>query len=131
MIPDAEALLSSFLRAQGDIEALVGERVYTAVPKDPTFPLLLVHRVSGSPVGSRPLHLDAPLLQLDAYGGTKKAAQTLIETARSVIARSLEGVHAEGVVTGVSFGPMSWLPDGDYSPAKPRYVVDVTAFVHP
>lgn len=130
-MPDAEALLSAFLRDQASIEALVAERVYTAVPKDPQFPLLMVRRVSGAPVGSRPLHLDAPLMQLDAYGGTKKVAQQIAETARDVIARSLEGVHAQGVVTGVSFGPMSWLPDGDYSPAKQRYVVDVTVFVHP
>lgn len=130
MIPDAEALVSQYLRDQDSIEALVDERVYTALPKSPEWPLLMVRRVSGAPVTSRPLHLDAAVLQLDAYAETKKQAQTLVETARSELAE-LEGTHDLGVVSGVLFGPMSWLPDGDYTPAKPRYVADVTVFVHP
>lgn len=130
MIPDAEALVSEYLRSRDAVEALVDERVYTALPKKPDWPLLLVRRVSGAPVTSRPLHLDAPVLQLDAYGGTKKQALTLVETARAELAE-IQGAHALGVVSGVQFGPMSWLPDADYTPAKPRYVADVTVFVHP
>lgn len=131
MIPDIEQLLSRFLRDQPEIDELVGERVYTALPKDPQFPLLQLRRIAGAPVMSRPLHLDAPLVQIDSYAPSKKAAHTLIETARSVIAERLEGAHDLGVVTGVRFGSMSWLPDDDYTPAKARYVADVEIFVHP
>lgn len=130
MIPDAEALVSEYLRDDDAVAALVEDRVYTAIPKTPEWPLLMVRRVSGSPVTSRPLHLDAAVLQLDAYGGTKKQAQTLVETARAALAE-LEGTHGSAVVSGVQFGPMSWLPDADYAPARPRYVADVTVFVHP
>lgn len=130
LLPDIEALVSRFLREQAEIVALVTDRVYTVVPKDPVWPLLRLQRVAGGPVISRPLRLDAPTVQLDAYGGSKADAQELIETARSVIALRLEGVHDLGVVSGVSFGSMSWLPDPSYSPARARYVADITVYVH-
>lgn len=131
LLPDVEALVSRFLRDQEEISDLVDDRVYTAVPEKPTFPLLLVRRVSGAAVTSRPLHVDAAVLQLDAYGGSKSDARELAETARAVLAARLAGTHDLGVVSGVRFGAMSWLPDVDYSPARPRYVADATVTVHP
>lgn len=131
LLPDVEALVSQFLRAQDEITDIVGDRVYTAIPKSPQFPLLRLQRVGGFPVTQQPLHLDAPTLQFDAYGGSKADAQELAATARSVLALRLEGVHDLGVVTGVRFGSMSWLPDPDYTPAKPRYVLDATVLLHP
>ena len=131
LLPDIEALVSQFLRDQDEIVALVDDRVYTAIPNDPTWPLLRLQRVAGAPVLSRPLHVDAPVVQLDAYGGSKSQARTLIETARAVIAARLEGVHALGVVAGVTFGSMSWLPDTAYSPARSRFVADFVATVRP
>lgn len=131
LLPNVEALVSQFLRDQDEIADLVADRVYTALPKSPEWPLLRLQRVAGGPVTHRPLHLDAAIVQLDAYGGSKAAALELVETARAVIADRIEGVHDLGVVTGVQFGPLSWLPDPVYSPARPRYVADVTLFVHP
>lgn len=131
VLPDIEQLVSEFLRAQAEVTALVGQRVYTAVPNEPTFPLLLLKRIAGSPVLSRPRVIDAPVVQLDAYGGTKKQAHTLIQTACAVVAERIEGVHATGVVAGVVFGPLSWLPDPSYVPAKARFVADITFTVRP
>jgi hypothetical protein len=131
LVPDAEALVSQFLRSRDEITTLVAQRVFTAIPNDPTFPLLLVRRVAGAPVTSRPLHLDAPVIQLDAFGGSKKQAHDLLETARAVMAVGLEGKRAGGTVSGVRFGPMSWLPDADYTPARARYTADVEIFLHP
>lgn len=130
LLPDVEKLTSRHLRSRPSITTLVSDRVYTAIPENPTFPLLLVRRVSGSPVTNRPLYVDAAVIQLDAYGGTKAQARDLIETARQEVA-TMEGSHAEGVVSGVTFGPMSWLPDTDYAKAKNRYIADFTAVVHP
>lgn len=131
LLPDSEALLSQFLRDQDEIEALVGDRVYTVIPNEPTWPLLKLTRVAGAPVLSRPLRIDAPTLQLDAYANTKAAAHTLMATARAVIAERIEGVHSLGVVSGAIFGSMSWLPDPSYSPARARFTGDVTLTVHP
>lgn len=131
LLPDIEMLVSRFLREQEEITDLVDDRVYTVVPKDPTWPLLRLQRVAGAPVLSRPLHVDAPTIQLDAYADTKAEAHTLMATARAVIAERLEGVHDLGVVCGVTFGSMSWLPDPSYSPARARFVGDFVAVVHP
>lgn len=132
LLPDVEALVSQFLRAQDEITDLVDERVYTVIPKNAAFPLLLAHRPPGGlAVTSRPLYLDAALVQLDAYGGSKGQARNLIETARAVLAARLEGVHESGVVTGVQFGSMGYLPDPDFTPARPRYVADLTVWVRP
>lgn len=132
LLPDVEQLVVSFLSAQSElIELLEGNRIYTAIPNEPTFPLLLVRRVGGEPSVGRPLVIDQPLLQLDAYGGTKKKAHDLISTARAVIADRIQGVHTAGVVAWFDFGNLSWLPDADYTPARPRYVADVTLTVRP
>lgn len=131
LLPDAEQLLSVFLRDQPEIASIIDARVYTAIPKQAEFPLILVRRVTGAPRLSRPLHLDQAGMQLDAYGGSKKQAHTLIETARAVIAARIEGTHELGVVTGYEFGPLSWLPDPTDSPARARYVADVDLFIHP
>lgn len=132
LLPDIEALVSEFLRAQAEIVALVGARVYTALPNTPTWPLVKLVRITGAPVLSRPRVIDAPVVQFDAYGGSKKQAHDLIETVCAVIAERIEGVHVDyGVVCGVMFGPVSWQPDPSYTPARSRYIADATFTIHP
>lgn len=135
-LPDAEALLSQFLRAQDEIIDVIpsdldGARVYTVIPEKPTWPIVLLRRIGGVPRVARPLVLDDVLIQVDAYGGTKKAAHDLVELVRSCIAARIEGVHELGNVTGYSFGNLSWLPDNAYTPSRARYVADVELFVKP
>lgn len=131
-LPDAEALVSQFLRAQPELEAAIGNRVYTALPGHPTWPLIRLTLVAGSPVVSRPLVVDRPRIQLEAYGGSKKDARDLIDLARRLIAARIEGVHAGlGVVSGYVFGNQSYLPDDSYSPTRPRYIADVELITKP
>lgn len=131
-LPDAEALLSQFLRAQDEIVEQIADRVYTVMPERPTWPLLRLFRVGGAPRLSRPLVIDQPLLQLEAYGGTKKQAHDLIELVRSLIAARIEGVHDDVAnVSGFGFGNLSWLPDNSYTPSRARYVADVELTVKP
>ena len=131
LIPDTEALVSAYLRAAPELAALVGERVYTAVPaKVGAAPFLLVQRIGGTPLFSRPLVLDEAELQLDAWGGTKRDALTLMETARQLLVL-MPGQHALGVVSAVGFGALRWQPDGTYEPPRPRYVADMSVWVKP
>lgn len=130
LLPDVEALVSAYLRARSEITTLVAQRVYTALPSEPTWPLVRLTRIGGIPVMSRPLRLDAATIQVDCYGGPKALAWEIAETCRAVLAESDRAVHSEGYVTGVQFGPMNYLPDREYSPAKPRYTFDVDVFVH-
>jgi len=130
LLPDAEQLVSAYLRANARIAALVQDRVYTVFPQDAgPAPLLLVQRVGGEPPFSQPLVLDIAQLQVDAYGGPKKAAYTLSATARAVLTE-LEGqARPEGVVPSVRFGSSSYLADETFTPPRPRFIFDVAVAV--
>jgi hypothetical protein len=130
LLPDAERLVANFLREDARVSALIADRVYTVFPaKAGTDALLIVQRVGGEPPFSIPLVLDSALLQLDAYGGPKQAAQELIATTRAALTELRGVARPEGVVSEVSFGPLRWLPDETFNPNRPRYVADVTITV--
>lgn len=131
LLPDIEQLLSAFLRDQAEVTALVGQRVYTALPTSTTFPAVRLTRFGGAPVRQRPVHLDAADIQLDAFGGPKATALEIAETCRAVIWHRLPGEHAEGIVTGVDLGALAYSPDDTYTPAKPRYLFTATVYAHP
>ena len=131
MLVDVERLVSAWARARPEITAVVDDRVYTAIPADPAWPLVRLTRIGGAPVMSRPLHLDRALVQFDVYGGPKVMAHDLAETIRELLADQLVGTHALGVVTAVEFGSFLYLPDATYAPARPRYMFDAAIFTHP
>lgn len=131
-LPDAEALLSQFLRAQDEISEAIGDRVYTAIPAKPTWPLIRLTRVAGAPLMSRPRCIDQPLIQIEAYGGSKADAHELVDLACRLIAARIGGIHDDlGVVNGYRFGALSYLPDDAYTPSRPRYVTDVELTTRP
>jgi hypothetical protein len=131
MSVDVERLLSEWLRARPDMTALVGTRVYTEIPNRAVFPLLRLTLIGGMSVTSQPLYLDESFIQLDAYGGPKVQARQIMDTARQAIDVELVGTHALGVVTGVTFGNLRYLPDDGYDPPQPRYVGSVFVYAHP
>lgn len=135
-LPDAELLLVDFLLEQEEIVDAIPHddhvaRVYTVLPSKPTWPLLRVTRVAGAPVVLRPLVLDNAIIQVEAYGGTKKAAHDLIELVRALVAERVDGVHDAGVVTAYGFGSLSYMPDNSYEPTRARYVADVQLWLRP
>jgi hypothetical protein len=132
IVVDTERLLSAWLRDQPEIVAIVEDRVYTDNPNRATFPFLKLTQIAGGPVFSRPLYLDEALIQLDAYGGPKVLARQLIDTARTVLAERFAGDHpGVGVVTGVNFGDLTYLPDDGYAPPKPRFIAMTSIYTHP
>jgi hypothetical protein len=130
LIPDAERIVSTFLRAQPRVQAIVGDRVYGVFPAQAgEGPLVLVQRVGGEPPLSQPLVVDEAQLQVDCYGGPKATAYALAATARAVLCE-LEGtVQPDGVVAAVRFGSLRWLPDETYPSPRPRYLFDVAVTV--
>lgn len=129
---NVEALISTWLAGQAEITALVEDRVYTAIPGDPDWPLLRIHRVGGAPPFTRPLWVDRARIQFDAYGGTKAQARTLADTTRALLSERILGTHDDhGVVTAVNLGTLRYLPDDDFDPARPRYVGDAVVTTHP
>lgn len=135
LLPDVERLLSSFARQQDEVTALVDQRVYTMLPASPTFPAVRLTRYGGSPVTDRPLWLDQALVQWDVWGGRKVRAHEIAQTLRAALAARLVGTHDDGVVTGVTFGELRWLPDdtvaADEGLARARYLFTSTVWAHP
>jgi hypothetical protein len=131
LLPDVERLVIDFLKAQAEVTTLAPGGIDTEIPKHPVWPLLRVRRVAGAST-SRPRWVDRPVVQVEAYGGTRSEAHALADTTAAVLAARLEGVHDAGVVTGVRFGTgPNPMPDSDYTPARPRWLFDVTVFIHP
>lgn len=124
LLPDTEALAVAWARAQDDLTALVGTRVATAIPPTPTFPLIRLNRVSGTP--DQPWR-DLPRIQAHCYadlGG--EATASLV--ARTLVA-CLGDLRGSGEMAGaeVVFGPF---PDHDPETQRPRVQVDFTFAAH-
>ena len=130
---DVEALLSQYLRSQSEVAAFVGQRIYTDLPADKTFPLVRLWRIGGVPKISRPLYLDTAHIQIDVWGGSKATAMDTTNAIREELAKIVDDdpVQPLGVVCGVRFGPVAYLPDESFEKAKPRYTQDVTVTVRP
>ena len=69
--PDIEGALRTYLRADTDLAALIGQRVYFGIPRDSTnaFPCVRITRVGGGQDPSQ-APLDLALIQFDVYGKT-------------------------------------------------------------
>lgn len=131
LLPNVEALVSTYLQDHPDVTAVVGDRVYTVIPTKPTWPLIRVHQYYDEPASQLPLHQVASYLQVDGFGGSKVQAWRAAETARAALAADLVGIHGEGVVTGVDVRGLADDPDDSYSPAKPRFRFSAVIYAHP
>lgn len=129
-LPDAEAEISAFLRGLDEIFDLVEERVYTEIPANAEFPLVRLTRIGGTPLFNKPLWVDRPTLQIEAYGGTKAQAQEIAETCRAALSEIESATSPTAVFLSAEFGGMLYLPDPEFKNPRPRYVFDVDVFLH-
>jgi hypothetical protein len=129
VLPSIERLVVEYLRGSADVQALVNQRVSTALPTSPTFPLVSVLLVSGEERVQR--HLDAATIQVDAWGGTKDQADLLARTVRAVLLE-MPRAHDTATVTAViTLVAPRWLPDETSEPSRPRYTADYQIVYHP
>lgn len=128
LLPDAEQLVTDWLRAHTDIDAIVGDRIFTALPKNPTYPCVVIRRLGGVPVIAT--HLDRARIQIDAWGRTKYEARTAAAAVQAALHEMPAGSHSVGVVTGVEdeLG-LTWSEDP--TSERPRYTFGVLIFLHP
>lgn len=130
LLPDAEALAVAYLKAHASITPLVGTRVSTVLPANPTFPYLQVILLAG--VEKSVGHLDNCYLQVDAWGTTRDDANLLIRTARAVLLDAPYVTHDRGIVSyAETVSPPRWLLDTSVTPPRPRYSCDVSLTIHP
>jgi hypothetical protein len=123
VLPDAELLTVLWLQ-QTDELAYAG--IFTAIPSNPTLPLIRVLRVGGTAVIRQ--HLDVARLQVDVWADTKQEAHDLARLAQAAI-HTMGGVHDEGVVTAIEDGVFAWHPDEPNGWAG--YTADYLIYLHP
>lgn len=132
ILPNMEAVLSEFYRDQPEIEDLIGDRVYTAIPKGAgAAPLIRVTLIGDEKVTSRPLWIFRAQMQTEAYGGTKAQAHELARLAEGTLHARAIGVLPGAVIVGVDGGQMIDLPDEEYEPARPRFLFTSTITARP
>lgn len=124
--PDLEAIAAVALR-NAAISG-VGSRVYSSIPRDPTYPLITVTRIGGIPAVRE--YLDTASIQIDVWGGTKSEAHDIAARARVVlltIAGTLITSPVRAWISAVedSLG-LSWLPDS--VTGRDRYVFGVEMY---
>lgn len=130
LLPDAERLVGDFLRGHTDVVALVGTRVTTALPREPTWPAVTLSRLGGVP--SLAGYLDDARLELACYGATKQQAHGLARTVEAAML-TIVGVRALGTVTYVveEGEGLRWDPDEAFEPDQPRYRMLFDVYLHP
>ena len=134
--PDVEAIVGAYLRDAPAVAALVGTRVGGRTPKTTDEAWVRVTQYDDSPnPQSVALHHVIVHLQIDCYAGNDPStgqgeASLLARTVRSVLT-DLPGAHDEGVVSSVTFNGTQRAPDGVFTPARERFIVDVSVGVHP
>lgn len=133
VLADAERIVSAYLRSVPSLDALVGDRIYTEIPRretDRVFPLVVLSRVGGGPTGS-PHFLDRVLLSVSVWGGTKYEARQIAATIQAEI-DEISGYSAHGgYATGASPGALRYELDDSFEKPKPRYLLDSVVFVRP
>lgn len=129
--PNMEALLSAFLRDQAELSAEIDDRVYTAIPKSATYPLVRVTQLLDTPAGA-PLWAIGYMMQVEAFGGSKAEAWRIANLCRSLIDVRLAGEYpGHGIVNGSTPGSLLDQPDETFSPAKPRWLFTSTIHARP
>lgn len=83
--PDSEAFVAWAIRSAA-IAGLNG--VYSSLPKNPDYPVVVVGRIGGPPIERH--RLDSPSLQIDVWGGDQATTHDIAQEAR-VAVHSLEG----------------------------------------
>lgn len=139
LLPDVTKLVTDFLRAVPELTALVAQRVYSILPAERTYPLVVATQVADVP-GQGGWHdglwwSTAADLRISSYDTTANGARHVLEVVRSALAQRAVGAHALGVVTGVSFVNFAYLPDDGVQTSTgrpiPRWTTLATVGVHP
>lgn len=124
VLPDMEAAMRRYLRADTGLAALVGNRVFYDIPTDTAFPLVVVSRVGGGDDnGEAPV--DLAVMRFAVWGNLNARAATnaTVNALRSAL-RSIRGstLLASGVrAFGATVDTVLYQPDPETG--RPRFIV--------
>ena len=131
LIPDAEKLVSDYLRDVPEVEAIVGRRIVGKTPEAVAEPWVRLTQLSApSDPTSRVDHLVAFLLQLDCYAG-KDGGQPEANLLGSTVRAAL--MSGDLLTDGISRARIvgdARIPDVTYEPARERRILTVKVWIH-
>jgi hypothetical protein len=122
-LPDAEATVATWLRSVSEVAAIVGGRIYTYIPEQPTWPLMRVARTGGQPVD---IDADRVQVQIDCWADAR-SQELASDAARAIVAAvkeaEFDGPQPDGGYVTCSYIPLGpvWSPDRETG--NPRYIV--------
>lgn len=133
LIPDAEKVVSDYLREVDEVEAIVGRRVVGKTPSSVAEPWVRLTRINAADdANSSADHLVAFYLQADCYAGAsggQPEANLLGRTVRAAL-KAMQGTSVGGTVVSrvrVSDGRIA---DPQLEPARERTIVTATVYMH-
>lgn len=139
VIPDAEALVGSWLRDHADITAL-GARVAPRTPNSLTMPWIRVTQLDAPPINRAGFDWAIDyLMQFDCYAGSdamtahsgQAEASLLARTTRAVL-RSVEGsVMGDVAISRVRITTHLRSADTAMEPARERVILVAQILMHP
>lgn len=133
MIPDAEKVIGDHLRDE------TGERIVGTPPRDPNSEawVRLTQLDARAVGGHRSDHLIEYLIQLDCYasqagvsGSQQREAATLARTIRAALI-DMPNFTLDAVVTGVDIRGDARIPDDEFEPARERFIITASVWMHP
>jgi dihydroxyacid dehydratase/phosphogluconate dehydratase len=128
VLPNSERIATQYLLDVSEVAAIVGQRVWTVAPTNPTYPFVRLFRIGGIPALQR--RLDEANLQLEAWGNTQSEARNLAAVTQAAMWELQSTVTDFGVVADVrdTLG-LQYLPDPVTT--KHRYVWSQALRVRP
>jgi hypothetical protein len=128
-LPDVVALTRSYLVTVDEVNTLVGTRVSTRLPNQPTLPAVTLQRVGGVPTVWQ--WLDRAAIDVNVWAADEASAWTVARTVRAALL-VMAGPFDEGVVTAVEdLSGLQWLPDTLVTPPVDRVHFSVAVSAHP
>lgn len=133
---DVEQLVTTFLRDQPEVTALVADRVYTDLPHVRAYPLVLLYRTGGAPRLVVPSWLDEAELTVECRGDAHKQVERVAATVVACLTQRLQGQRWPlGAVTKAQVLQQAYTPIEDIADpqghAQPCYVVTLAITTHP
>jgi Protein of unknown function (DUF3168) len=128
--PDVEGAVRTWLRLVPSVAAIVGSRVFFAIPDNTEWPLIVVTQQGGGPdVSDAPFTTD--LIQLDCWAPpsppSKKPSKADCAALKLAVVGALEsmidGTHMGSTAIGMGAHVLSALWRPDYDANQGRYVV--------
>jgi hypothetical protein len=124
-IPDTEGAMRTWLRAQSNITALVGNRVFLGgIPQQTAFPLIVLHQIGGADDESE-APVDNAVITFQCWAATKASASAVTRALRASL-QSIRGatdLDANTRCFGAFVDLTLWQPDPSATINNARYIV--------